>query len=254
MSGSDHGFDPWARFRPSTRARIGLGRVGDAVPTPALLDLMLAHARARDAVHGAADFGAIAEALAPRPVIEVRSRATDRTTYLRRPDLGRRLAPDCLPHLERGEWDVVFVVADGLSAAAVNRHAVPMLEACFARLHGWKIAPIVLAREARVALGDEVGEALGAKLCALLVGERPGLSVRDSLGVYLTWEPHVGRVDSERNCLSNIHPEGLSYDVAADKLVWLMTEAARRRLTGVDLKEDAPVALESGPNAAAIQG
>lgn len=232
--------DLWSRFRGRTRARIGIGRAGDAMPTAALLDFMLGHARARDAVHGSVDFAAIATALAPRPVIIVHSEAADRAIYLRRPDLGRRLGSASRAALSPGPYDAAFVVADGLSAAAIRAHAVPMLEAACTRLSGWRLAPIVLARQARVALGDEVGEALDARMVVVLVGERPGLSVQDSLGIYLTWAPRPGRRDAERNCISNIHQHGLSYDVAADRLVWLMTEAARRRLTGVALKEDAP--------------
>lgn len=232
-------LDPWARFRPATQARIGLGRSGDSLPTQALLDFQWAHARARDAVHGAVDFTALAAALAPLPTIKVHSAAPDRSVYLRRPDLGRVLCEDSREKLVPGDYDVVFVIADGLSAAAVNTHAAATLKACLDRLPGWKVAPVVLAEEARVALGDEVGMRLSAKIVALLVGERPGLTVADSLGIYLTWGPRVGRKDSERNCLSNIHAHGQSYTQAADKLSWLLHEARRQRLTGVALKEGA---------------
>jgi ethanolamine ammonia-lyase small subunit len=241
-------IDPWQRFRTLTRARIGLGRSGDALPTTALLDFQLAHARARDAVHGAADFDQIAAALAPFPTIRVHSAAPDRATYLRRPDLGRRLDDDSRTALTPGEWDIAFVIADGLSAAAVQAHAAPLVQACLKRLPHLSIAPVVLASQARVALGDEVGAGLGARLVALLVGERPGLSAADSLGVYLTWAPRPGRPDSERNCISNIHAAGLPIEAAADKLCWLATEAARLKLTGVALKEDAP-ALQAPPGA-----
>ena len=235
--------DPWLQFRAATRARIGLGRAGDAMPTASLLDFTLAHARARDAVHGAPDFAAIAARLRPTETLFVQSQAPDRLTYLRRPDLGRRLRDADRDMLTHAAWDAVFVIADGLSATAIDAHAVPMIAAAQARLHGWRLAPIVLARQARVALGDEIGAALGARLTVVLVGERPGLTVQDSLGIYLTFAPHVGRNDAQRNCLSNIHPDGLSYEVAADKLVWLMQQAIRLSLTGVGLKEDAPVAL-----------
>jgi ethanolamine ammonia-lyase small subunit len=241
-------LDPWARFRLATRARIGLGRAGDGLPTTALLDFQQAHALARDAVHGRVDFAALAAQLAPLPTLRVRSAAADRTTYLRRPDLGRRLDPDGAAALTLGAWDVAFVIGDGLSAAAVTDHAVPTIRAVLERLHGWTVAPIVLAEQARVALGDDVGARLGARMVAVLIGERPGLSVANSLGIYLTWEPRVGRRDSERNCISNIHADGLSYAQAADKLVWLMTEARARRLTGVDLKEEAGAL--GGPDAA----
>lgn len=235
--------DPFAGLRVATRARIGLGRAGDALPTRAQLDFQAAHARARDAVHGAVDFAAIVAALGERalPSVEVQSRAADRATYLRRPDLGRRVDPASLPTLNaaRGDYDLAFVVADGLSAAAVNRHAVPLIAEVTRRAPNWKLAPVVLAHQARVALGDEVAEALGARMVAVLVGERPGLSTADSLGIYLTWMPRVGRADAERNCISNVHGDGLSYAQAADTLLWLMTEAQRRGLTGVALKVDA---------------
>lgn len=245
--------DPWVRFRAATRARIGLGRAGDALPTKPLLDFQLAHAKARDAVHGAVDFGALAAGL-EREAVHVHSAATDRTVYLRRPDLGRRLDEPSRAALVKGDWDAVFVVADGLSAAAVTDHAAAMVRATLERLPGWRIAPVVLARQARVALGDEVGEALGAAMVALLIGERPGLSVANSLGAYLTWAPRMGRKDSERNCISNIHADGLSIAAAADRLAGLMAEARRLKLTGINLKEDA-VLIETphGPGNALVQ-
>ncbi|WP_377811548.1 ethanolamine ammonia-lyase subunit EutC (plasmid) [Azospirillum sp. A29] len=242
---SETNKDPWARFRSATRARIALGRSGDALPTEALLEFQLAHARARDAVHSAVDFDRLAADLSPLETIRVHSAAPDRPTYLRRPDLGRRLDPASAAGLTAGEWaagewDLVFVIADGLSAAAVQVNAAPLVRACTARLGHLRIGPVVLAEQARVALGDEVASAMGARLVALLVGERPGLSAAESLGVYLTWDPKPGRADSERNCISNIHSDGLSIQTAADKLCWLVTEAARLKLTGVALKEDAP--------------
>ncbi len=230
-------LDPWRLLRATTTARIGLDRAGDAPSLESVLAFQLAHARARDAVHAPLDTAALARAVAPLPVVHVRSQAPDRATYLRRPDLGRRL--DIASHgALNGACEVVFVLADGLSAIGVQRHAPPFLRACLDRLTGWDVGPVVIATQARVALGDEVGAALGARLSAVLIGERPGLSVADSLGVYLTWQPQVGRRDSQRNCISNIHAAGLAYDVAADMLVWLMTEASRRKLTGVDLKAD----------------
>jgi ethanolamine ammonia-lyase small subunit len=236
-------MDPWLRFRVATRARIGLGRAGDALPTAALLEFTLAHARARDAVHGTPDFDAIAAGLHPHETLRVHSQAPDRLTYLRRPDLGRRLRETDRDLLKASEWDAVFVVADGLSASAIDMHALPMIAAAQARLQGWRLAPTVLARQARVALGDEIGAALGASLTVLLIGERPGLTVQNSLGIYLTFAPCIGRTDAQRNCISNIHENGLGYDVAADKLAWLMHQALRLSLTGVGLKEDAPPAL-----------
>jgi ethanolamine ammonia-lyase small subunit len=227
--------DPWITLRGTTRARIGLGRTGDALPVKDVLEFQLAHARARDAVHTPLDTDAVARAVAPLPSVTVRSKAADRETYLRRPDLGRQLG--C--HIDSMEpCDAVFVIADGLSPVGVQIHAAPLLRACLDRLPGWSVAPIVIATQARVALGDEIGASLQANLCAVLIGERPGLSVANSLGVYLTYRPRIGRRDSERNCISNIHADGLSYEMAADMLAWLMTEARVRKLTGVALKDD----------------
>jgi ethanolamine ammonia-lyase small subunit len=237
-------FDPFARFRSATRARIGLGRAGDALPTSAVLDFQLSHARARDAVHGEVDFAALAGALAPMPAIRVRSLAKDRAVYLSRPDLGRKPNPADLP--ATGEThEIAFVIADGLSAAAVERHAVPVLKAAMKRLGDFDVAPVILGEQARVAFGDEAAAAYGARIVIVLIGERPGLSVPDSLGAYITFRPASGRRDSERNCISNIHADGLSYEAAADKIAWIVREAMRLQLTGVDLKENA----DGGPEA-----
>lgn len=238
--------DIWARWRGTTKARIGLGRSGDALPTSPLLEFQAAHSRARDAVHGAADFTALAAALAPHPTIAVHSQAPDRATYLRRPDLGRRLDAASTYALPRDEYDVAFVIADGLSARAVDTHAASVTKLCLEKLADWRIAPIVLAAQGRVALGDEIGERLNAAVVAVLIGERPGLSVADSLGVYLTWAPRSGRADSERNCISNIHSAGMSHAAAADLLVWLLREARRRKLSGISLKVDPSATLPTG--------
>ncbi|WP_043833121.1 ethanolamine ammonia-lyase subunit EutC [Muricoccus aerilatus] len=235
--------DPWARLRAATRARIGLGLTGDALPLREVLDFQMAHALARDAVHTPLDGKALEAALRPHPVLHARSMAPDRSTYLRRPDLGRRLSPESLDLSEGASCDVAFVLADGLSATAVQRHAAPVFHACLERLAGWRIAPAVIATQARVALGDEIGARLGARLVAVLIGERPGLSVPDSLGIYLTYEPRTGRRDSERNCISNIHAAGgLAPELAAAKLAWLMREALARKLTGTGLKDDVEAA------------
>jgi ethanolamine ammonia-lyase small subunit len=245
------GIDPWSRFRAATPARIGLGRSGDGLPTKALLEFQQAHARARDAVHGVVDFVALYTALAgDHQTVRVRSTAPDRLSYLRRPDLGRKLdqaSRDTLNKLERQPWDVVFIIADGLSTA-VDRHAVPLLRAVMPKLTSWRIAPVILAEQARVALGDDIGGLLAAEQSVMLIGERPGLSVADSLGVYLTWQPRLRRTDAERNCLSNIHANGLSYDSAAEKLCWLLHEARRRQISGVTLKEDAGATLIAAPS------
>ncbi len=232
--------DPWARLRQATRARIGLGRCGAGLPTAALLDFQIDHARARDAVHAALDPSVLSDELALTETLIVHSRAVDRTIYLQRPDLGRRLASSSESVLSPGPYDLACVFGDGLSATAVHRHAPPLLGALVPRLAGWRLAPVVIASQARVALGDEIGARLEAELVLVLIGERPGLSSPDSLGAYLTYAPRPGRLDSERNCVSNIRqPDGLGYDAAADKLVWLMTESRRRKLTGIGLKDDA---------------
>jgi ethanolamine ammonia-lyase small subunit len=244
-------LDPWAKLRATTRARIGLGRTGDAMTTHDVLAFQLAHAQARDAVHTKLDTAALKAAIGG-DVIEVRSSAEAREIYLRRPDLGRQLHRDCEPLLVKGDYDIVFVIADGLSATAVSLNAAPMLKAAMSRLADFKIAPVVIATQARVAIGDDIGERLGAKICAILIGERPGLSVAESLGIYLTFAPKRGVMDSARNCISNIHTKGgLSYDVAADTLAWLVREALRRKLTGVALKEEA---LLAAPETAAALG
>ena len=232
--------DLWQRFTRITPARIALGRSGDALPTQRLLDFGYAHANARDAVTAQLDFAAVARELKPTASIHVRSCARDRSTYLRRPDLGRALEAGDVARLPQGPYDAVFVIADGLSAGAARMHAVPVFNRLAARLATWRIGPVVLAEQARVALGDSIGAAMHATMVVVLIGERPGLSVPDSLGIYLTYGPQVGRRDSERNCISNVHAHGLSYDAAAATLEWLMTEALGRRLTGVALKEDAP--------------
>ncbi len=232
--------DPWEKLRLATRARIGLGRAGDAMKITDVLDFQFAHAKARDAVHTRLDVATLKAALPG--AIHVHSEVEGRDMYLRRPDLGRRLSPDCLAQLPPGDYDAVFIVSDGLSAAAVMQNAVPMVEAILARLTGFTIAPIIIATQARVALGDDIGAALGARLSVVLIGERPGLTVSDSLGVYLTYNPKRGTRDSLRNCISNIHPHGgLSYQGAADMLNWLMREALRRQLTGTGLKEANPL-------------
>ncbi|MFN3231715.1 MAG: ethanolamine ammonia-lyase subunit EutC [Alphaproteobacteria bacterium] len=231
--------DPWGKLRSLTKARIGLGRAGDAEPLAASLAFQLAHARARDAVHTPFDGHAIAARLADLKPIAVTSQAADRATYLRRPDLGRLLSTSDAPVLQKGEWDVAFVIADGLSATGLMAHAVPVLRAALPKLEGWRVAPPVIAQQARVALGDDIGNRLGAKMVVVLIGERPGLSAADSLGIYLTWAPKVGRNDAERNCLSNIHPpDGMGYEAAASRLVWLMHAARKRQVTGIELKDE----------------
>ena len=228
--------DPWALLRQATRARIGLGRAGDAMKIGDVLDFQFAHAMARDAVHAKLDVATLKAAFPE--ALEVQSAAKDREVYLRRPDLGRALVAACEETLPKGDYDAVIVIGDGLSATAVMQNAVPVAQALLARLGGMKLAPLVIATQARVALGDDIGAALGAKLVVMLIGERPGLTVSDSLGIYLTFDPKRGTPDSARNCISNVHGQGgLSAEAAADMLAWLMREALRRGLTGVGLKE-----------------
>jgi len=228
--------DLFSRLRAATPARIGLGRAGQGLPTRPLLAFQLAHARARDAVGATLDAERVRADLA-LPCLVVHSAAPDRESYLRDPDLGRRLAEGTAP-LPRGDHDLAFVIADGLSANAANRYAASVVAGVAARLEGWSIAPVVLVRQGRVAVGDAVGERLGARLVVVLIGERPGLSAPESLGAYITWAPRVGRRDSERNCVSNIHrPHGLAPEAAADKIAWLLHEARRLGFTGVALKD-----------------
>lgn len=222
----------WTDLRRYTAARVALGRVGNAVPTQAHLAFQADHAAARDAVHAALDVGVLRQDLG-HDAPWVRSEAPDRATYLLRPDLGRRLHPACA--LDAAPGCIAVVVADGLSAMAVQRHAAPLIAAM--RLEG----PVVIATQARVAIGDDIGAALEAEAVLVLIGERPGLSAADSLGAYLTWQPRRGRTDAERNCVSNIRPEGLAIVDAAAKLRWLIDAMRTRRLTGVGLKDDQPI-------------
>lgn len=229
----------WVDLRRFTPARVALGRAGNGLPTTAQLDFQAAHAAARDAVHAALDVASLRADLAAAelPSIAIHSEAVDRRTYLVRPDLGR-----CLRHSDRVvipamPGAMLFVVCDGLSATAVQRHAVSLLRRVVPALAG-PVAPIIIAEQGRVALGDDIGEAMGAEAVAVLIGERPGLSAADSLGVYLTWQPRRGRTDAERNCISNIRPEGLAPEIAADKLLWLIGAMRHMRLTGVALKDE----------------
>jgi ethanolamine ammonia-lyase small subunit len=214
-------------------ARISLGRVGNSLPTKELLEFQLAHARAKDAVLN--DLNCLFFA-SYEPLI-VHSSALNRAIYLRRPDLGRRVADPAI--LKPGDYDAVIILADGLSATAVHRHAGPVLDALLPLLEGWKLAPIVVALQARVAIADEIGELLGAKMSVILIGERPGLSSPDSLGAYLTWGPRVGRTDAERNCVSNIREEGLKPELAAQRIAWLLCAGRGRVLCGVGLGRNA---------------
>jgi ethanolamine ammonia-lyase small subunit len=243
--------NPWQALRSLTPARIALGRSGISLPTGAQLDFQFAHAQARDAVHLAFDHAALSEQLKERgrDSLVLHSAASDRNQYLQRPDLGRRLNERSVEQLRQhaqtypGGCDLAIVVADGLSALAVHRHTLPLL-ARFeeqAAADGWTSAPVVLVEQGRVAVADEVGQLLGARMTVMLIGERPGLSSPDSLGLYFTYAPKVGLTDAYRNCISNVRLEGLSYGMAAHRLLYLMREACRRQLSGVNLKDEAEV-------------
>ncbi|MBL1079658.1 ethanolamine ammonia-lyase subunit EutC [Nocardia sp. 2] len=240
--------DFWSEIRHTTQARIGLGRTGDALPTAEVLALRAAHAAARDAVHRPLDVGSFSAAVAALGLgepVHIASRAGDRSEYLRRPDLGR--LPDAtgdaagqgLSAITPTGADIGIVLADGLSPRALTDHGVAMVAALTEALGGrYTLAPPVIATQARVALGDHIGEALGVTTLLVLIGERPGLSVADSLGIYLTHRPRPGRADSERNCISNIHPpEGLTYTRAAQVAAGLVDGARRLGRSGVDLKD-----------------
>jgi ethanolamine ammonia-lyase small subunit len=238
--------DPWARMRAATPARIGLVRAGAAVATREHLAFQLAHARARDAVHEPFDPTALADRLRERGLeaVQLHSAAADRPTYLARPDLGRRLDDASrarMAAMPRG-YDLSFVLADGLSARAVASHAMPLLDESLPQLRRLnpRIGPVAIVEQGRVAIGDEIGHLLDGALVCVLIGERPGLTSPDSLGAYLTWQPAPGRTDSERNCLSNIRPAGMPYEEAAQRLVYLCTQARLRKCTGVMLKDETP--------------
>jgi ethanolamine ammonia-lyase small subunit len=254
MSRTPLTLDPWQALRAHTPARVALGRSGVSMPTEELLRFGAAHAMARDAVHLPLDVPALRAELEAEgwPTVEVRSSAPNRATYLLRPDLGRQLDDASAAALQgpEGGCTLQLVVADGLSSLAAARHAVPLLGALRGQLPpDWRLGPVVVATQARVALGDPIGERLGAQLVAVLIGERPGLSSPDSLGVYLTHAPRVGCTDAQRNCISNVRPEGLSYAAAAHKLMWLAREAVRLQCTGIGLKDDSEgLAPRIGPS------
>lgn len=252
--------NPWLELRRLTPARIALGRTGTSLPTSAQLDFQYAHAQARDAVHLPFDHAGLSSQLSERgrETLLLHSAALDRNSYLQRPDLGRKLSDESAQTLRDyaaahpGGVDLVVVVADGLSALAVHRHTLPFLTRLEEQMSadGWSTAPVVLVEQGRVAVGDEIGELLGAKMLVMLIGERPGLSSPDSLGLYFTYNPKVGLTDAYRNCISNVRLEGLSYGMAAHRLLYLMREACRRQLSGVNLKDEAQIqTLESDAGA-----
>ncbi len=275
MGGSAVAVNPLQALRQFTPARIGLGRTGVSLPTGAQLDFQQAHAQARDAVHRPLEVDALCDEIEALGVatLALHSAAATRTIYLQRPDLGRRLGTASRQQLDaaraerhaRGvrSHDIAFAVVDGLSALAVQRHGAPLLAEVLARLNPpadsdatpaeprWTIAPVAVVEQGRVAVGDDIGELLDSRIVVVLIGERPGLSSPDSLGIYFTWEPRPGRHDAERNCISNVRPEGLSYRAAAERLVDLLGQARSRQLTGVGLKDESgsdSVTMAARPN------
>ncbi len=254
-------LDPWAHLKSFTRARIALGRVGSSLPTKEVLDFGLAHAMARDAVHLPLDTEALAsqiEALG-LSTVQLHSRAPDRSSYLLRPDWGRRLNEESLATLKQATQpelatqqsvvdedndqpnalDLMIVIGDGLSSLAISNHAVALLAAMQVLIPtNWLIGKVAIVKQARVAIADEIGEACNARLTIMLIGERPGLSSPDSLGIYITYAPQLSFNDANRNCISNVRPQGLNYEAAAKKMMWLVKEAMRLQLSGVALKDE----------------
>ena len=238
--------NPWQSLRRFTAARIALGRSGISQPTTPQLEFQLAHARARDAVHLALDHKSLADKLSAAcglPCVSLHSAAENRHVYLQRPDLGRKLdeaSRQLLLRADKDNFDVAFVIADGLSALAIEQNALPLLRALMARLSAeqWSIAPLSIVQQGRVAVGDEVAHLLGARAVVVLIGERPGLSSPDSMGLYLTWAPQPGLTDASRNCISNVRPAGLTCEAAAFKLHYLLAESRKRQLSGVALKDE----------------
>ncbi|MBU1822762.1 MAG: ethanolamine ammonia-lyase subunit EutC [Bacteroidetes bacterium] len=237
--------DDWEHLRQHTPARLALGRAGHSLPTRQLLAFNMDHARARDAVHSGLDMPKVKSELATfgLPVLHLRSQAADRREYLLRPDYGRQLHETSRKQLDEGQYpptDLCIVVADGLSAHAVNHHAVEVIKALLPILKEkhWQLAPLCLVEQGRVAIADEIGEKLKARMILILLGERPGLSSPHSLGAYLTYGPRVGLTDESRNCVSNIRPDGLTYERAAEKIMYLLQEMKTLGLSGVGLKDD----------------
>ncbi|UXP31675.1 ethanolamine ammonia-lyase subunit EutC [Reichenbachiella agarivorans] len=232
----------WERFKSLTDARVALGRAGGSLKTAEMLLFRRDHALASDAVKTALDTEHLIEQLAPlsMPAIVLHSQATDRTTYIQRPDLGRVLddaSSSYLVSLPARDYDINIILADGLSALAIAHHAWPFLQVLIPLLGAYTLAPLVIVKQGRVAISDPIGQSLGSKLSVILIGERPGLSSPDSMGIYLTYHPRSGNTDEKRNCISNVRSEGLSYEYAAHKLAFLVTEALRRKLSGVQLKD-----------------
>ncbi|MCV9388434.1 ethanolamine ammonia-lyase subunit EutC [Reichenbachiella ulvae] len=234
--------DAWEKYRNFTNARIALGRTGGSLTTSEMLSFRMDHALARDAVWSEVDWESMQSVLTPlnQPMHLLKSQAGNRQQYIQRPDLGRLLHPDSQSSLKEQsitETEVAIVISDGLSAMAIESHVLPFLSALLPLLSSFRLAPLMLVENGRVAIGDPIGELCKCQITVVLVGERPGLSSPDSLGAYLTFDPKTGNTDEKRNCISNIRAEGLSYDYAAQKLAFLISEALRRKISGVNLKD-----------------
>jgi ethanolamine ammonia-lyase small subunit len=245
--------DEWQALAAFTPARVALGRAGNALPTKRVLEFQLAHARARDAVGAPFDAESLAKAISPAVIVE--TKAKNRTAYLENPGLGKMLSDASKARLRRRAYDAALIVADGLSSTAIQTHGAALAKAILASLSDWKWAPTTIVTNGRVAIGDEIAKAVNAEFAVVLIGERPGLSAADSVGIYLTRAPRPGITsDAERNCISNARPGGLALDDAAHRLAWLMTQARRLRVTGVALKEDAPDSLTARHEADRLAG
>ncbi|WP_417421121.1 ethanolamine ammonia-lyase subunit EutC [Halomonas sp.] len=255
--------NPWERLRAFTDARIGLGRAGVSLPTGKLLEFQLAHAQAQDAVHCPLDVEALAQQLQEAFVLEheplrLHSQVEDRAMYLQRPDFGRKLNDESRERLEavasQSRVDLAVVVVDGLSALAVQQNSQPFLKALYQQFEQdsaeWQLAPLAIVEQGRVAIGDEIGALLNADVVLVMIGERPGLSSPDSLGLYMTWAPEPGLKDDRRNCISNVRPAGLQMDEAARRLFLLLKEARQKKLSGVKLKDRSEDNVLEGDSAA----
>ncbi len=234
--------DPWKHLKSFTDARIALGRAGGSLPTDQMLRFRRDHALAKDAVWAELDLESLVSQLMTLSLdtIPLRSQAADRSAYIKRPDRGRKLHPDSVADLKKpGKkgFDISITIADGLSALAIEKHALPFLEHFLHLMKGYELAPVTIVKQGRVAVSDQIGELLGSKVSIILIGERPGLSSPDSMGIYLTYNPKEGNTDERRNCISNIRKEGLSYPFAAQKLSFLVSESVRMKLSGVELKD-----------------
>ncbi len=238
--------DPWKQLKEYTKARIAMGRCGSSVPTKELLDFRLAHAKAIDAVHiplNTVDLVSELEKIVYDHVLVVQSQAENRDVYLKRPDLGRKLSSDSVELLNslhiKTEYDITLVVSDGLSATAVKRNIIPFFNLLFPELKKlYSLSPIIVATQARVAIGDEIANLFHSKVVINMIGERPGLKSPDSMGIYLTYKPSDGITDEKRNCISNIRKDGLSYELACSKLLYLVSESIKKGISGVDLKDE----------------